>query len=82
MAKRVHTDYTVVETTDKNQNPRWHVLVAREIVVSIYRTLEEATDVANRLNIDPYALDRGFTRADRIASYDNYQQSTILKSGK
>ena len=73
MAKRIHTDYTVVETTDTNQNPRWKVLLARDILVSTCRTLKEATDIAAKLNIDPYALDRGYTRADRIAAVNKYK---------
>ena len=68
MAK-VTNDYSVVETTDTSGNPRWKVLLAREDLVSTCRSLEEATTMAANLNKDPWFLDRGFTRADRIAAY-------------
>jgi len=57
--KKVHIDHTVSEeTTDRNGNPRWHVLLAKEILVSVCHSRAQAQDLANRLNIDPYCLER------------------------
>jgi|TARA_R110000772_G_scaffold101387_2_gene201856 hypothetical protein len=67
---KVRNDYTVVETIDKNLNPKWKVLVARSIVVTTCNSLKEAQTIAAKLNADPFALDRGNTRADRVASYN------------
>jgi hypothetical protein len=68
MAK-VCRDYTVVETTNKQGDLRWKVLLAREDLVSTCRTLEQATSMAASLNLDPYFLERGQTRADRATAY-------------
>jgi len=55
---KIRNDYTVFETTDRYHNPRWQVLEARETVISTCRTLKDATIMAAKLNLDPYALAR------------------------
>jgi len=67
MAK-VRKDYTVVETKNKRGEPRWTIMLARSINVSTCNTLEHATMLTAALNLDPYYLDRGQTRADRLAA--------------
>jgi|TARA_B110000285_G_scaffold70750_1_gene81430 hypothetical protein len=64
MAK-VRTDYSVVEATNTRGEARWKVLLAREILISTCRTPEHALSMATALNLDPYYLMRGQTRADR-----------------
>lgn len=39
-------------------------------VVTICRTPEAAKEIADKLNIDPWHLDRGYTRADRIKAWN------------
>jgi hypothetical protein len=39
--------------------------MARSVLITIAKSEEAAQDIADRLNIDPSALDRGDTRADR-----------------
>jgi|TARA_R110000796_G_scaffold227696_2_gene344478 hypothetical protein len=70
MAK-VRNDYTVAEHIDRKGRTVYKVLIARSEVISTCRTLEAAQEMASRLNIDPWALDRGNTRADRLAAYNN-----------
>jgi len=41
-------------------------------VITICRTLEEAQEVAAKLNKDPWHLERGYTRADRIRAWNAY----------
>ena len=67
MIKKVHTDYRVVETTNKQGDLRWKVLLAGDILVSTCRSLKDATEMAAGLNLDPYFLDRGQTRSERVA---------------
>ena len=44
-------------------------------VVSVCRSLEQAQTLAKNLNKDPWFLDRGNTRADRIAAHNQYNYS-------
>jgi len=70
MIKKVHTDYRVVETTNKHGDLRWKVLLAGDMLVSTCRSLKDATEIAAGLNLDPYFLERGQTRAERVAAWD------------
>ena len=70
MIKKVRTDYKVVETTDKHGDLRWKVLLAGDMLVSTCRSLKDATEMAAALNLDPYFLERGQTRAEKIAAWD------------
>jgi|TARA_R110000868_G_scaffold391083_1_gene660981 hypothetical protein len=69
MAK-VRNDYTVAEQIDRQGRKVYKVLIAKSEVISTCRTLEAAQEMANKLNIDPWALDRGNTRAERVAAYN------------
>lgn len=44
-------------------------------VVTICRTPEAAQEIADKLNIDPWHLDRGYTRADRIKAWNTYHNT-------
>jgi hypothetical protein len=63
-------DYSVRPNTQTHRQSQelWDVVVAKSILVTSTRTEAEACSIADRLNIDPDALNRGQTRADRVAS--------------
>jgi|TARA_B110000914_G_C15087862_1_gene275924 hypothetical protein len=72
MAK-VKNDYTVSEWHNVKGEQRWRVLVGGGDVVTVCHSLEKAQHIAKNMNIDPWFLDRGNTRADRVAAYNkNY----------
>tara|TARA_B110000503_G_scaffold139136_1_gene226826 strand:+ start:65 stop:280 length:216 start_codon:yes stop_codon:yes gene_type:complete len=68
MAK-VRKDFIVDEYINKQGELRWRV-ISGGTVVTICRALKEAQELVTNLNIDPWFLDRGFTRADRAAAYN------------
>ena len=70
MAK-VRKDFTVNEYVNKQGETRWQVICGGS-VVTVCRALKESQELATNLNIDPWFLDRGHTRADRIAAYNNF----------
>lgn len=78
MAK-VRKDYTVVETTNKQGEPRWTVMLARSINISKCHTQEHAASMAAALNLDPYYLDRGQTRADRLAREKAHLAASFIR---
>ena len=69
MAK-VRKDFTVNEYVNKQGETRWQV-ISGGTVVTVCRALKEAQEIATNLNIDPWFLDRGNTRADRVAAANN-----------
>ena len=74
MAK-VTNDFKVSEWTTTYGEPRWRVMVGGTDVVSVCRSLEQAQTLAKNLNKDPWFLDKGNTRADRIAAHNQYNYS-------
>lgn len=60
-------DYRVLETTRRTGEQVWKVTVGGGLVVSTCTTLAQAQELAKNLNLDPWFLDRGNTRADIIA---------------
>jgi hypothetical protein len=59
--------------TQRLQKDLWDVVCAGRDHITTARSQEAAQEIADRLNMDPYALDRGQTRADRAAgSGSNY----------
>jgi|TARA_R110000851_G_scaffold176007_1_gene322505 hypothetical protein len=65
--KPPRNDYTVRRNTQSHRQAQglWDVVMARSVLITIAKSEEAAQDIADRLNIDPSALDRGDTRADR-----------------
>ena len=65
------TDYKVVEGTRTSTGAKtWTVMVGGDIRVTTCNKPEHAYELAKNLNLDPYFLERGQTRADRIKAYD------------
>lgn len=48
---------------------RWAVMLARNVLVAVKHTKEEADALAENLNRDPWFLDRGYTKTDRAAGF-------------
>jgi hypothetical protein len=71
MAK-VTNDFRVSEWTTIRGQQRWRVLVGGTDVVTVCHTLKDAQNIAKNLNIDPWFLDRGNTRADRVAAHNKH----------
>tara|TARA_B100000780_G_scaffold218265_1_gene157429 strand:+ start:205 stop:456 length:252 start_codon:yes stop_codon:yes gene_type:complete len=68
-------DYRVVETTRRETGkPIWKITVGGDINVTTCNTLAEATALAKNLNLDPYYLERGQTRADRVKALDGISE--------
>lgn len=59
-------DFTVVETTRRTGEQVWKVLVGGDTIATC-NDLKKAQQLAENLNLDPWFLDRGNTRADIIA---------------
>lgn len=72
---KIRTDYGIRpnnQTNRENQN-LWDVIEAGKTLITIAKSEEQAQAIADRLNLDPYALDRGQTRLDRGGS-KNYER--------
>ena len=69
-------DHKVIEAENKWGKAIWKIVIgaslSRPDVITICRTKDEADKLCEELNNDPWFLDRGYTRADRIASFDKY----------
>lgn len=65
----MRNDFTVHEETDKQDRPIWRIRSGgrKGDVATNCKTFEEATEVARQLNLDPWYLSRGDTRAERNA---------------
>ena len=66
MRPNKRSDYRVIETTRQNGKQVWKVIVGGESVTTC-NTQERADYLAKNLNLDPWFLDRGNTRADMLA---------------
>lgn len=66
---KIRNDYRVFEENRRNGETIWCVRSGgkRGTLITICRTQEKANETAQQLNIDPWYLDRGNTRADRAA---------------
>lgn len=69
MARQPKNDFRVYEETDRNGEAIWRIRSGgrRGDVATNCRTPEAAAAVAEKLNMDPWYLSRGDTRADRNA---------------
>jgi len=65
----MRNDFKVYEETDKRGDPIWAIRTGgrKGDIATNCKTLEEATEVARQLNLDPWYLSRGDTRAARHA---------------
>jgi len=61
-------DFRVFEESS-SRGTLWRIRIggSKGTIVCSFKTPEEATEKARRLNIDPWDSDRGFTRKDRAA---------------
>lgn len=68
MQKHLRNDFRVYEEKTTVGNTVWRVRAGgkRGDVSTSCSSLEQATEVARQLNIDPWFLSRGDTRADRV----------------
>ena len=69
MVNKVRNDFRVFEETNTKGDTIWRVRVGGkrgDVSISSYNQ-DEATETARQLNIDPWFLGRGQTRADRNA---------------
>jgi hypothetical protein len=68
----MNNDHKVYEDYNVKGDQIWKVKTGgrRGDVVTICRTPEAAQEMADKLNRDPWHLDRGQTRADRIRAMD------------
>jgi len=64
------TDFKVKPHKDLRGNARWKVTIGGTETVTICHTEQHANELAKNLNLDPWYLDRGQTRAERVASYN------------
>jgi hypothetical protein len=71
MKKR--NDYRVYESTNRHNVAVWHIKIggAKGQIITTCRSIEQALEQAQQLNIDPYYFGRGDTTADRVAAYKN-----------
>ncbi len=69
MKKR--NDYRVYQSTNRIGAAVWHIKIggAKGQIITTCRSIEQAIEQAEQLNIDPYYFCRGDTIADRIAAY-------------
>ena len=66
MQTNKRNDYKVIETTRRTGEQVWKVTVGGDPITTC-TTFEQAEQLAKNLNLDPWFLDRGNTRADIIA---------------
>jgi hypothetical protein len=73
----MNNDHKVYEDYNVKGDQIWKVKTGgrRGDVVTICRTPEAAQEMADKLNRDPWHLDRGHTRADRIRAIDENNAS-------
>ena len=64
-------DFKVYEETTTIGETVWRVRAGgcKGQVTTTCRSKEQADESARLLNIDPYHFERGYTRADRVASH-------------
>lgn len=64
-------DFKIFKGTNRTGNTVWNIKLGGDKgqIISTCRSKEQAEDETRMLNIDPYYYDRGFTRADRVASH-------------
>jgi hypothetical protein len=64
-------DFKVYEEKNNKDEAVWRVRTGgrKGDITTTCRTKEEADESARLLNIDPYHFERGYTRADRVASH-------------
>jgi hypothetical protein len=69
--KKVRNDFRVFEECNSSGKTVWRIKLggAKGETMTTCRSKEQADEEARQLNIDPYYFDRGFTRADRVASH-------------
>ena len=69
MVTKMRNDFKVYEEKDKRGDPIWAIRTGgRKGDLSTYcRTIQEADETARQLNLDPWFLERGDTRAERNA---------------
>ena len=74
---KMNNDHKVYEDYNVRGDQIWKVKTGgrRGDVVTICRTPEAAQEMADKLNRDPWFLDRGQTRADRIRAIDENNAS-------
>ena len=66
---KIRNDFRVFEAVTRRGKRVWKVKTGgnRGDCISTCNSVNEATELARNLNIDPYFLDRGQTRSDRNA---------------
>lgn len=69
MVNKMRNDFKVYEEKDKSGAAIWRIRTGgtKGDVATNCRSLEEATEIARQLNLDPWFLSRGDTRAERNA---------------
>jgi len=69
MVKKAHNDFRVQEEKRRTGETVWRVRSGFNYghPITTCQTQEKAEEIARQLNIDPWYLDRGNTRADRAA---------------
>jgi len=69
MVTKVRNDYRVYEETTQTGKTIWRIRIGgkKGTAITTCQTQEKADEVSRQLNIDPWYLDRGNTRADRNA---------------
>lgn len=67
MRPEKRNDYRVAETVSLKGQQVWQVTIGGDEKVTTCSSKEHAEHIAKQLNLDPWFLDRGYTRADIIA---------------
>jgi len=66
----LNQDFKVYEETNRKGQTIFRVKRTRLGVILQSFNEDHANKITNSLNLDPWFLDRGQTRADRIAAFD------------
>ena len=71
-------DFRVVPHKDLHGNARWKIMIGRTETATICQTKQEAIELAKNLNLDPWYLERGQTREERVAAWNAHEAKKKL----
>ena len=74
--KAPRQDYSIRPNrqTQRVQTDLWDVVSGRRDLITTAQSEADAQEIADRLNMDPYALMRGQTRADQPCRHEKNRQ--------
>jgi len=80
MKAHMRNDYKVYEDTNRKGELVWRIRAGdiNGATITTSKSKEAAIEQARNLNIDPYFYERGQTRAERVAAYNEYEAKMKL----